>query len=338
LLFIGTGNAASAEAAIAWALDQPWIDVITNSYGHGGAIPKFYNGTTVPDQRKASNRGQTVFWSAGNGVENAYTVVNPTYMSSQKGPDWLITVGAVSPKTGGEGGPGNASHASYVGAGKPVDVAGLGLEYPSAYTANTVSETGSTGFSGTSNATPTVAGLFARALYMARLDLAGPSRVQKNGVIASGRPYRCASARTRCELGDGVLTADELRTRLLHGAIHTAAGMTSYAGGVATPALGEDEFLNEGHGTYFARETEDDGWLEELDRIVGPLEGRAKTLERPAGEQEWMIVDSFCRQEIWGYWKSGYYVDGKTELPGYDPAWPIRSLMEASCPGMQPPP
>ena len=339
LLFIGYGNTASAEAAIAWAMDQPWIDVVTNSYGHGGTIPKFYNGTTVDEQRAATKRGQTVFWSAGNGVENAYTVVNPTYMSSQKGPDWLITVGAVSPEGAGEPiTPADSSHASYVGAGKPVDVAGLGAGYPSAYTAATVSESGPSGFGGTSNATPTVAGLYARALYMARLDLAGPSRYQNGGVIARGRPYRCAAKRKACELGDGVLTAAELRTRLLHGAIHTAAGMTSYAEGVQTPPLGEDEYLNEGHGTYFAREAGGAGWLEEFDRILGPLEGRAKTLARPDGEREWMIVDSFCRQEIWGAWTGGYYVDGKTELPGADPAWPIRSLMEATCPGMQPPP
>jgi hypothetical protein len=61
-------------------------------------------------------------------------------------------------------------------------------------------------------------------------------------------------------------------------------------------------------------------------------------MKRPAGERKWMIVDSFCRQHIWGGWKGGYYVDGKTKLPGPDPNWPVRSLLEGSCPAMMPPP
>ena len=341
LLFIGAGDAESSEAAIAWAMDQPWIDLISNSYGHGGVVPKFYNGTTVDEQRTASNRGQTVFFSAGNGVENAFTVVNPTYMSSQKGPDWLVTVGGVSP---GDGNPyadatrASSEHASYVGAGKPADIAGVARAYSSAYTAIGVGQTGATGFGGTSNAAPTIAGLYARALYMARKDLPGPSRIQRAGVIAAGGRYSCASKRPKCELGDGRLTANELRRRLFHGAIHTPAGMTSYAHGAHTPPIGEDEFLNEGHGTYFARELRGDEWLKEFDRILGPMEGRLPTLERPPGEREWMIVDSFCRQSIWGAWKGGYYVEGKTALPGHESSYPVRSLLETTCPYLLPPP
>ena len=340
LVFIDYGS--DPEGAMRWATSQPWIDVVSNSYGHGGPVPKIYNGETVEDQRAASERGQTIFFSAGNGFENAYTVPNPTYMSSQKGPDWLITVGAVN---GGEDNyyddplRGSANHASFSGAGKPVDVAGVGADYPSAYRATTVGGTGRSGFGGTSNAAPTVAGTYARALYLARLDLAGPSRIQRGGVIAAGGGFRCGKARPACELGDGKLTATELRTRLLHGAIHTPAGMTTFAEGAQTPAIGEEEFMNEGHGTYFARETgKVKDWLKEFERVLAPLEGRAKTLERPAGEREWMTVDSYCRQDIWGAWRGGYYIDGKTELPGPDPSYPLRSLLEQTCPALMPPP
>jgi hypothetical protein len=337
LVFINLDNGNTADA-IRWAMDQPWIDAVSNSYGRGTA--KVYNGPDEEATRKASVRGQTTFFSAGNGVENAFTVTNNTYLSSEKGPDWLITVGAVSPSQEDNTYsqlPGTADHGSYVGAGKPVDVASLGMDYPSAYGAGTVGGTGSTGFSGTSNAAPTIAGTYARALYLARLALDGPSRVQKNGVIARGA-YRCASARPDCELKDGALTAVELRTRLLHGAIHTPAGLTTYAGGEA-PAIGEDEFLNEGHGTYFARESGNvKKWLKEFARIIDPLLGRSKTLKRPEGEREWMIVDSFCRQEIWGSWGDGYYQVDRTELPGPDPMYPVRSSLEQACPGMQPPP
>ena len=331
LVFISYSGQSSGEAAINWAMKQPWIDAISNSYGFNTVPPidgdsmirdRIYEGSNVELQRKASTRGQTVFFSAGNGVENAFLVPNTTLFSSQEGPDWIITVGAVSPGT----------HASYTGHGKPADIAGIGNRYPAAFESITVGGTGSGGFGGTSNSTPTVAGIYARALYLSRVDLKGPSRVQEGGVIARGSRYNCGPARPDCELGDGVLTAVELRERLFHGAIHTEAGLTP--GGVSSlPVIGEEEFLAEGHGSYFARETgKIKDWLAEFERVIGPLEGRTKTLKRPRGEREWMIVDSFCRQHLWGHWSSGYYRHHKTKLPGQSADWPLRSALETTCP------
>lgn len=342
----GAGNAA-IEQAIEWAMDQPWIDVITNSYGLSAAVrDRLYSGSNVEAQRKATERGQTILFSAGNGNDGAFVAPNTTSFSSQEGPDWIITVGAISPgednyyyRKGytGDAADKTAYHASYSGTGKPVDIAGIGSNYPTAYGADQVGATGDSGFGGTSNATPQIAGTYARALHIARNDLPGPSRIQKKGVIAKGGRYRCGNARPQCELDDGELTAAELRTRLFHGAIHTEAGL-SPAGYGSAPALGEDEFLNEGHGSYFGRETgRIEDWLKEFERVRAPLEGRAKVLDRPEGELEWMIVDSFCRQHLWGAWKGGYYIDGKTELPGQDPMWPTRSSIESTCPYLQPP-
>ena len=326
LVFVNINAQADAEAAIEWALDQPWIDAITNSYGFSlGSRDRIYAKSDTKLQKEASNRGQTIFFSAGNGQENAFLIPNTTLFSSQEGPDWIVTVGAVSP----------GAHASYTGHGKPADIAGIGSQYPAAYGSPTVGGTGSGGFGGTSNATPTIAGIYARALYVARQDLKGPSRIQRNGVIATGARYDCGSARLDCELGDGKLTVEELRTRLFHGAVHTEAGVTP--GGVGSvPAIGEEEFLSEGHGSYFARETgKIKEWLKEFERIIAPMEGRAKELKRPEGESEWMVVDSFCRQHLWGHWSGGYYLHGKTELPGMDGAYPMRSLLQESCPHLQ---
>ncbi|HEV2757526.1 MAG TPA: S8/S53 family peptidase [Actinomycetota bacterium] len=328
LVFIDIETADEAVAALDWAMDQPWIDAVSNSYGNGDTIPKVYNADDAEAQRKATERGQTIFFSAGNGFENSFTVPNPTYLSSEKGPDWLITVGAVSPTTQG----------SYVGAGKPADVSGVGRGYPSAYSALTVSETGRSGFGGTSNAAPTVAGMYLRALYQVRQDYAGPSRMQARGVIAAGH-MECGAQRRKCELGDGSLTAQELRRRLLLGAVHTTTGMTDPEDLASLPAVAEDEYIAEGHGTYLARSSGKTGpWLKELGRILGPLYGRTAELERPPGEREWMIVDSFCRQEIWGQWKGGYYLGGETDLPGPDPAYPLRSALEQACPSVPTPP
>jgi hypothetical protein len=72
--------------------------------------------------------------------------------------------------------------------------------------------------------------------------------------------------------------------------------------------------------------------MKEFARIIGPMLGTEKDIERPEGEKEWMIVDSYCRQHLWGEWKGGYYVEGKTDLPGPDPSYPVRSSLEQSCP------
>jgi hypothetical protein len=45
---------------------------------------------------------------------------------------------------------------------------------------------GSGNFSGTSNATPVIAGMYARALHWARQGLAGPSTAQRTGKLSQG--------------------------------------------------------------------------------------------------------------------------------------------------------
>jgi hypothetical protein len=175
--------------------------------------------------------------------------------------------------------------------------------------------------------------MYANALLQARRALPGPSRSQADGVIATGTSaVACGAARPGCELGDGVLTAAELRTRLFEGAVHTEEGLSPGAADeVVLPVIGEEEFLAEGHGSYFGRFESDEAWRAEMARITDPLFGTAPTASRPAGEREWMIVDSFCRQSLWGRWSDGYYVDGTTPLPADDPSFPARSAMRHGC-------
>src|SRR5688572_11924130 len=200
------------EAASNWAMRQPWIDVVSNSFGFSQVErERLYSGSDTELQRTASERGQTIFFSSGNGISNTFTVPNSTLFSSQEGPDWIVTVGGVAP-SGGE----------YTGAGKPADIASVGGSYPSQYGGTTVSSGGN--FGGTSNATPVIAGMFARSLYWARTQLDGP-RSQDAGVLATGTAVVCGESRPDCELGDGVLTAKELRTRLFEGAVHTPQGL-----------------------------------------------------------------------------------------------------------------
>ena len=318
-----TYGGSDREAATDWAMSQPWIDVVTHSYGYSTAVyDKIYKGSNLALQREATERGQAVFWSASNGQVNSFDAPTTTYFSSSKGPDWLFTVGATAPSGG-----------NYTGSGKTADVASIGSSYPSS---GGTTAGGRGTFSGTSNATPVVAGMYARSLWWARQQLAGPSRTQAAGVIAGGEPVACGDQRPDCELGDGVLTLPELRQRLFHGAIHTPEGPNAVTSHPSPVTVAEYDFASEGHGTYFARLRSPEEWRAEEARITAPMVGAAPALQRPAGEREWMVVDSFCRQEIWGSWTGGEYVAGSTPLPGPDPLWPARSALEAACPQLFP--
>jgi hypothetical protein len=325
LVFLQYSDNASANRAIDWAMNQPWIDGISNSY-LCDTVPEtgLVRDSVCLDahtavQRKASLRGQTIFWAAGNGVENTFVTPNETLLHAQKGPDWIVTVTGAT----------FDGKAAYTGAGKPADIAGVARNYSSAYQSTLV--TGGLPFSGTSNATPEIAGIYGRALYLVRRYLPGASKTQSNGTIAMGK-RTCASAWRSCELADGRLTATELRLRLLQSAPHRIAG--GAVGPFTTiPEVGDDTFAYEGHGTYLGRATLDDRkWLAEFDLVLLPLTGRARPPRRPPGEREWMVVDSWCRQRIWGDWTGGYYVAGKTALPLPDAAGaPIRTTYQTMC-------
>ena len=351
LVFLQASGAQQYEAAIRWAQNQPWIDVISNSYGisaSGGIVrDNVYTGSDTALQQRSTQRGQTTIFSAGNGLTNDYTSPNTTLLSSQKGPDWIVTVGAIDPE-----------NVDYSGAGKPADIAGIGTLYPSAYSGVTV--TGKGNFSGTSNAAPTIAGTYGRALWMARQALSGPSRIQSGGVVAVGGGFRCGAARKSCELADGKLTRRELQTRLFEGATPSKGGYAGRrtvprtvvvvpvpepVGGapvpfVATPPVADERRLSEGYGAYRARVDGDAKWLREFEtRLWNVLTGKAKAPKRPAGDVEWARVDSWCRQHIWGAWEEGAYRDaGSTPLPAPDPATPSRNAYQASCEGLTRPP
>lgn len=326
LVFIQYADAASGERAIEWAMSQPWIDAISNSYGFSRVNrDRIYAGSDTVAQRTAIERGQTVFFSAGNGQENAFVVPNTTYYSSQEGPDWIVTVGAVTP--GG---------APYSGSGKAADIASVGGSYPASNGVKTPAGWGGS-FGGTSNATPVTTGTYARALHVARAALDGPSTTQADGVIATGAPVACGDARADCELGDGVLTAPELRRLLSLGAAPVTAGLAP--GGVSgAPRIGEEGFLATGYGAYYAKIRSHEEWAAEFDAALRePMLGLRALRARPAGEAEWMVVDSFCRQHLWGPWDLGAYRSDVTPLPGADPLFPLRSSLEAACPSLPAP-
>ena len=308
LVFIQYMTGPDAEAALTWVHNQPWIDAVTNSYGISTGVvvrDRIYDGTDVITERAASLRGQTTFFSAGNGLENAFTVPNTTLRSSQEGPDWVVTVGATDPNNSKD----------FTGTGKPADVAGIGHSYPSAYGSTTVNN--GDDFSGTSNATPQVAGTYGQALWELRKADPGASRTQSKGFVVGKK-----------------ITAKQLRQALFYAATPTAGGFTDGVIGLAgTPAIADTRFASEGYGTFRGVLNKSGGVAAEVARVVAIAKG-AKPGPRPAGEVEWFRVDSWCRQQIWGAWGDGSFTTAaKTPLPSADPVgWPTRTAIQEACP------
>lgn len=355
------------EQALEWAYDQPWIDVISMP-GTPSATPvtreRLYQASDVNAQKKASERGQTIFISSGNGHEAIQGALpTTTLQSSMQGPDWIMTVSGTDFT--------NRRDNTKSGLGKFVDVSGVASEYPAAMGAKTVGGEGD--FVATSNAVAMTSGMYAEALYSARRRMSGPSRTSAGGVISTGS-FSCGMARADCELGDGALTADELRNRFLMSPRHSDSGIVPavIAGPVRKPVRisWEEEYLAEGHGTYLGRcqprgggsttfqssglscltlpLTERPGEVDTLDDLddygdvlaplLDPLFGVALAQEsltyeeggRPPGETDWFTVDSYCRQLLWGKWSGGIYKGGDVPPPAADA--PLRQAYREGCP------
>ncbi len=329
LVFVNNGGGATVaakEAANDWVMAQDWIDVQTNSYGYSTAMrDRMYAGSDVDAQKEAVANGQAIFFSAGNGQGNTFTVPNPTLFSSQEGPDWIVTVGAIDP----------VGRNSYQGHGKPADIASIGSGYPSGgYCDNTINCTGN--FGGTSNATPVTAGMYAKALHTLRM-MATRERDPSTEFIVNGVP----GTMTETMEGEGVveyttstgallnITAPALLDAMFLAAEHKSTGWVAGISGVSYPVqTAEMQFMSEGHGSFIGRLDGNDVWHAEVQAIVdAALTGKGEMID---GEEDWFINDSYCRQSIWGDWEHGDY-DG-TNLPGPSPLWPMRNALQAACP------
>lgn len=317
----------TSEQANEWVAKQDWIDLQTNSWGLSLVYrERAYAGSDTEQQREAVERGQQIFFSAGNGQANAFVAPNTTLQSSQEGPDWLITVGAVD----------SVDSSSPSGHGKPVDIASVGDSYPAASDGDG-STTAEGTFGGTSNATPVTAGMYGEALYRLRRALPGASRVQKDGVIAKG-PFQCGSANPDCPLADGELTVHELRASLFRAAQYSDTGWNvGGLGGITTipftESVPELELLAEGHGHYRGRMDGDETYEAELTRITGFADGSWFT-PQDADQVEWMRALSFCTQSLWGPWQHGYWNPASNSVPPdfTDPTWPVRAWLMVGCP------
>ncbi len=204
------------DGPLNWAAGQPWIDIVSNSWGpaYGGVSTGSVAGT-----KTATTRGQSILFSSGNG--NLNTNSNPvcvpvagvcqplpvedpckckvpnsnvSMLSHNKGPSWIMTVGAASPING-------QSHWWH---GVPVDVSSFGSKWAAAG-AFSAEITNKRDFGGTSCATPVTAGVLSTVIQRAREVLGDTKAGQKpGGVVALAAPGVTPPAAG--PLADGQLT------------------------------------------------------------------------------------------------------------------------------------
>lgn len=252
---------ALGEASEQWATDQKWIDIVSNSWGNLANLPLGDPSMT----KTATDRGQSIVWSAGNGATNTNSstvfpaggpVEDPCKCKTPdsdnsmtdpwSGPSWYITVGAASPING-------QAHwwHSY-----PVDVSSFGSKWRAAGAFGTkifagpISESEESphtrDFGGTSCATPITAGVLSRIILEAREILGDTTGGQRpDQAVAVGPKSR---APKDGPLSDGVLTRPEAEEIVQKTAFPTEADPEKitwdYAVRPTTPAY----FIHQGYG------------------------------------------------------------------------------------------
>jgi hypothetical protein len=180
-----------------WAFEQPWIDVISNSWGH----PANFSGFNVEDEnmsKAATDAGKVVAFAAGNGVSGLGLACDRavTMTSHTAGPPWNLVVGAVSPKN-------QQDHCWH---SIPPDVSSYGSFWPAA---DWTSIDGERNFSGTSSATPLVAGVVADQILEARRAL-GDSVEGPHGSSALAVAAEGVALPSSGPLADGILVRTEV--------------------------------------------------------------------------------------------------------------------------------
>lgn len=292
--------AVEGTGGLSWALAQPWIDLVTNSWGNlaNAGVPTAGIATVDPfgifGERAAKNthaavgRGQTTLFAAGNGLVNAFATPETTLTSPYTGPDWVMTVGAIWRHADEEGNCGCPDDESIIlASGKPVDVSSYALGEIPAPTAESVD--GYDDHSGTSAATPITAGVMGDVLHHAREQVGDRTGGTRDDAVAEGRPSGTGL------LADGVLTRAELEDVVKRTAEHTTSRWIGiYPVSPPTVFAPDDalwtQWAAEGWGVVLPRTGE---------RAKAVLDGEAPLPERSMDEAM-AEHDRTLREALWG--------------------------------------
>ncbi len=280
-------NADDKEAGLAWAASQPWIDVISNSWGGPFGVPT--RGTGGNPQRAASldtavsrsaaASGKIVLFGSGNGASGLGSVVpsptqhDETYTSSYTGPPWILTIGAAKP----DGQPTNWHDI-------PVDVIAQGEQRPAAPQEST---NGAGVFYGTSCSTPVAAGVIGDALLRVRRAVSDGGTGSRQGTLVVPAPGRRPLAGA---LADGRLTRQELVDVARHVATWATFDPSSLARDPLVTPTTDASYAYQG----FGRLDRDSTAL-----IVEVLLGKRPLPARPE-MQSWAAQHERTRTQLWG--------------------------------------
>ncbi|MDP9069219.1 MAG: S8/S53 family peptidase [Actinomycetota bacterium] len=245
-----------------WASRQPWIDVITNSWGTLFP-PGPVGGEAADASRAAVSSGKIVCFASGN-------FASPYIYQDSQGPSWNVNVGAASETTRGE-----HYYTSY-----PNDVLGLSGRPAASNSSMTKTVT----FSGTSAAAPAVCGLIAKTLADVR------DRLGDHVEGPHGRGLAVGERTNRGPLRDGVLDRKELEDAIQATAVPAETAMPDPDDPNAVPALPIAGFLRGGYGIV------DEASARDALRVILSRDPRP---ERSL-EDWWIESTDEVRDAIWG--------------------------------------
>jgi hypothetical protein len=178
--------ADNQQDGLRWAAQQPWIDIISNSWGGPAGLPT--QATTGHPERAATTgsassyaaagAGKLVVFASGNGLSDLGPTTHGTqhsltWDSPFAGPPWVLTVGAATPS-------GQPTDWHNI----PVDLIAQGEQRRSA---DETSLRGYSTFNGTSCSAPVAAGVVAEALLRARARLGDPHVGPTHGLLHAAR-------------------------------------------------------------------------------------------------------------------------------------------------------
>lgn len=294
------------DASLTWATSQPWIDIVSNSWGNIGNLPLGATEAT----RAATERGQTVAFAAGNGATNTNSSClfavpcvpavgspvpptplpiddpcecktpdsNPSVTSPYGGPSWILTVGAASPING-------QAHWWH---SVPVDVSSFGSKWRAAAVFG-VGLDANRDFGGTSCATPVTSGVLSLLIQTARDVLGDTVQGQRPGqavaVAAAGVQLPAAGP-----LADGVLTRLEAEELVTKTAFPVEADPEALTWDYAVRPTTDAYYVYQGYGVV------DRG---SRDRALAVLLGEAQLADR-SDVDAWLEQVDAARDAIWG--------------------------------------
>ncbi|HVF52746.1 MAG TPA: S8/S53 family peptidase [Actinomycetota bacterium] len=288
------------EASLEWASTQPWIDIVSNSWGNQANLPLGDPEMT----RVAAQRGQSYVWSAGNGATNTNSsaafppdgpVEDPCKCKTPdsdnsitdpwSGPSWLVTVGAASPING-------QAHWWH---SIPVDVSSFGSKWRAAGAFGVTPEIDSDendetrDFGGTSCATPITAGVLSAIIEQARFVLGDTRGGQRpGGAVAVGS--KKGSLPKDGPLSDGKLTRPEAEEIVQKTAFPVSADPEQITWDYAVRPTTPLYYVFLGYGVVNASSK-----ALALDVLMGkePMPERAEV-------DQWIAAMDVLRNAIWG--------------------------------------